>query len=590
MKGPRRRSSIIQKLLAAGGLVIVGGAVWSTSIADDTICASVKIRIDQDLTLNRQGFDAEMIIHNELPRTDLTEVSITVTFYDENMQAVPSSSDPNASNALFFVQSPVLSGIEQIPNGTVGAASDAEIHWLIVPTLDAAANASNYTDSAGSLFYVGATLAYKIDGVEYQTEVDKDYIYVKPMPDLALDYFLPQYVYGDDPLTTGVQEPIIPFSLGLRAINNGYGWARDLAIEAVQPRIIDNSQGLLVAYNIEDVEVNGTSFPNTLLVEFGDMEPESGVSVARWVMTCSLSGSFTNFNAYLSHADELGGALTSLIAESNVVTHVLRHDVLVDCGDRDDIRDFLATDDIVYESDGHNTAVSNISAIASLVLTNAQQYHLSFSQPVSGFIYARLANPESSEMVVAGVMRSDGKAFSPHNIWLSSVRNGSVTNHYLDFFDCNASNSSYLITYDAATNANRSPRLAYIADQVSQIDTSMTFTVNATDPDATIPELSADPLPAGAQFVDRHDGTGTFTWTPTAGQVGAYRVKFSATDGELSDSQRMSLTVDSDDPHGSIFLFSWTPPGIDSLSNTLSAVEPGAYGRSSPSGLPEDRI
>ncbi len=584
----KNRLCIINRLPAAVGLLAVASLLLSSVTAEDTICASVKIRIDQDLALNRQGFDAQMIIHNGLPGTPLTEVNVDVEFYDEDLQPVAASSDPNASNALFFVQAPTYQGVQPFPGGTVAASSDAEIHWLIIPTLDAAVDLTN---GVGRLFYVGATLTYKISGVEYETTVDQDYIYVKPMPELKLDYFLPEHVYGDDPLTPELQESVIPFSLGLRVMNVGRGWARSLTIESAQPHIVDNAQGLLVAYSIKETEVNGSTYPATLHVDFGDIAPASSAAVARWIMTCSLSGAFTNFNAYLSHADELGGSLTSLIAESNTATHVLRHDVLVDCRGRDDIRDFLAADNVVYESDGRNTAVSNITAITSLVLTNAQQYHLSFSQPVSGLVYAHLANPEPNGMIVTDVMRSDGKAFSPHNIWLSSVREGAVTNHYLDFFDCNASNNSYLITYDAATNANQSPRLDYIADQVTQVGTSVTFTVSATDLDATTPMLSSGSLPAGARFVDSKDGTGRFSWTPVAGQAGAYRVKFSASDGELSDSQRMSLTVDSGDPRGSIFQLTWMPlHGIGLPTNKLQTAAPRSCGGFAHLGLEEDRI
>ena len=39
------------------------------------------------------------------------------------------------------------------------------------------------------------------------------------------------------------------------------------------------------------------------------------------------------------------------------------------------------------------------------------------------------------------------------------------------------------------------------------------------------------------------DGFRTFSWTPTAGQAGSYDVTFTVSDGQLSDSETMTITV-----------------------------------------------
>ena len=514
----------------------------SVAVAEDTLCASVKIRIEQDLTLNRQGFDAELIVHNGLPETPITDVAVAIRFYDQEMNPVVASRDPEATNALFFLQDPTLSGIDQLPDGNIPGATDAEIHWLIIPTLDAVTNAADYANPLGTLFYVGATFSYKISGVAHQTTVDNDYIYVKPMPELRLDYFLPGDVYGDDPLTTSEVEPVIPFSLGLRVKNIGHGWARSLAIESGQPRIVDNAQGLLVGYTIDGTEVEGVTHPDTLQVAFEDLAPEGDASVARWIMSCSLSGTFTNFNAYLSHADELGGTLTSLIAESNVVSHLLRHDVIVDTEGADSVRDFLTIGDMVYESDGGEFAVSNVSDLATITPTGTDQYTVSFSEPITGPLYARVTTAAVQGMRIASVVRSDGKVLSEHNAWTASTRDGDTTTYHMDIFDCTGSNSSYLVTVEAAT-LNLPPVLVLIGDRSAYIGKPVSFTVDASDPDGVIPALSADSLPVGAEFIDNGDGSGSFAWTPVSGQNDSYRLRFVASDGQLEDCQRMSVTI-----------------------------------------------
>ena len=116
-------------------------------------------------------------------------------------------------------------------------------------------------------------LLYDLAGEEKVTEVTPDYIFVKPMPEIALDYFLPVDVYGDDAFTPEI-EPSVPFSLGLRVNNSGHGTAKNLKIDSAQPKIVENEQGLLMGFNIEGSEVNGKSSADSLLVDIGDIDPD----------------------------------------------------------------------------------------------------------------------------------------------------------------------------------------------------------------------------------------------------------------------------------------------------------------------------
>jgi hypothetical protein len=103
---------------------------------------------------------------------------------------------------------------------------------------------------------VGATLRYTMGGDEQVVEVSPDYIFVKPMPQLQLDYFLPHEVFGDDAFTPEIEDAV-PYSLGVRVKNFGAGDAKTLAIESAQPKIVENDQGLLIDFLITGSEVNG---------------------------------------------------------------------------------------------------------------------------------------------------------------------------------------------------------------------------------------------------------------------------------------------------------------------------------------------
>ncbi len=314
------------------------------SPAADSLCAEVKIEIKQELTLERQAFDAHMRINNGLSNITLDHVQIVVNFADEDGNPVIAGFDPDvdpdSTGARFFISVDSMENISDVDGqGTIEPSTSADIHWLIIP-VPGAADAR----AQGKLYYVGATLTYDIGGQENVTEVTPDYIYVKPMPELALDYFIPAQVYGDDAFTLDI-EPPVPFSLGLRVKNIGAGAVRNLKIESAQPKIVENEQGLLIGFAIEGSEVNGQPATNSLLAELGDIAPDSS-GLARWIMTCTLSGQFVEFTAGFSHSDELGGELTSLIEAAN--THFLVRAVWVDLHGRDAARDFLAKNGGVY--------------------------------------------------------------------------------------------------------------------------------------------------------------------------------------------------------------------------------------------------
>ena len=102
--------------------------------AQEPVCARVKIEIKQELTLERQAFDATMRINNGLDTTSLDNVSVNVTFKDEQGNSVKATSDPNDTSASFFIRIDTLDGITDVNgNGRVAPASTAEIHWLIIP-------------------------------------------------------------------------------------------------------------------------------------------------------------------------------------------------------------------------------------------------------------------------------------------------------------------------------------------------------------------------------------------------------------------------------------------------------------------------
>lgn len=88
-------------------------------------------------------------------------------------------------------------------------------------------------------------------------------------------------------------------------------------------------------------------------------------------------------------------------------------------------------------------------------------------------------------------------------------------------------------------NVNRSPVLASIKNQVAKENARLILAVKASDPDGNSGLIvSVDSLPRGASF-----SQDTFSWTPAYDQAGNYILAFKVTDGELRDSQAVTITV-----------------------------------------------
>lgn len=532
-----RHGSKLRLFFWAVLMVMISSVVHA---AEDDICAQVKIEIRQELTLERQAFDAHMRITNGLSHVTLDQVGVTVWFTDKNGNAVRATSDPSDTSALFFIRVDEMTNITDVGGaGSVAPSTVADIHWLIIPALGAANGLAS-----GELYYVGATLSYTVGGEANTTEVTPDYIYVKPMPDLVLDYFLPEDVYGDDAFTFEV-EPPVPFSLGVRVKNTGYGTARNLAIKSAQPRIVENEQGLLIGFSIIGSQVNGMAATDSLLADFGDIAPQTA-GMARWQMICTLSGKFISFDADISHSDELGGEVTSLI--HGVETHTLVADVLVDLPGRDSILDFLAKDGEVYriyESDSTDTVVTDQSSASTLTSVGVQGGRNVYTLTTTinpGFGYLRVPDPHNGTKSIISVVRGDGKVIRSSNAWLSKTRNGRSWNHFINLFDVGGG-GQYTVTLGDVATGNRAPVLQYIPDVTGLEGTPIGFIVQASDPDGTIPALSTSALPPGARFTDQENGFGSFSWTPAPGQAGTYPITFTASDGSLFTRQQATLVI-----------------------------------------------
>lgn len=534
----RNLLAIIIKTVLTTSTVATISTLATQAHAEETTCARVKIEIKQELTLERQAFDAEMKINNTTDTGVIENVNIEVKVTDELGNPVKVTTDPNDLTAQFFLRVANKQNIDDITGtGRVTPKSTATINWLLIPTTGASQD-----NPAGKKYLIGATLKYTYGGENTTLNVSPDVITVKPLPKLNLDYFLERNVMGDDPLTEAI-EPIVPFTLGVRVKNSGVATAKNLKIESAQPKIIENKQGLLIDFKLLNSYLNDLPVENTLNLNFGDIEGSKS-KVGRWNMTSSLFGKFTEFTAKYTHSDELGGQLTSLIQD--LKAHSLIKDVLVDLPGRDTIKDFLADDDgfiRVYESSGLDTDVTDRSSVASL--TSNQ---LSFP-PTDGFVYVKLPDPARGKFNYV-FTRSDAKQLQPANIWLSQTRNEQTKQmeYWLNLFDVNSTGSYKMSGEQKPENADQPPTIQLIPNYTTEEEKTLSFIVEASSNNGKPISLTAIDLPNGATFEKDSASsdaklTYNFTWKPAKGTAGNYNLTFKATDGNLSSTKTSTITV-----------------------------------------------
>jgi len=95
-------------------------------------------------------------------------------------------------------------------------------------------------------------------------------------------------------------------------------------------------------------------------------------------------------------------------------------------------------------------------------------------------------------------------------------------------------------TTPVETPVNTAPELNTIGDRTVDAGNTLSFTISASDADDDTLSYSASGLPDGASLDSE---SGSFSWTPDVAQIGSHNVVFEVTDGQATDSEIISITV-----------------------------------------------
>ena len=431
--------------LAAFALALL--ALASPAAAQSAVCATVKLEIPQKLTLERDAFDAELILRNTSGAA-LEAILVTLEF---------ESVEGDDATAQFFVTVPTIAGVGSIDgNGNILPGDTARVNWLLIP-----AQGAGGADPGGLGYRARAHIEYVFGGNQLSVTSTWADFTVFPQPYLDLVYALPRHVRSDDPFTPQT-EPPVPFDLGVHIHNKGGGAARQLAIVSAQPRIVQNDLGLLIDFETTGSEIAGVPGPGSLSISFGDLAPGACTSGA-WIMRTTLSGWFVEMSAGYTHSEALGGEDTSLLDQ--ITTRWMVGRVRVDGPGGDQLDDF-----VVEAADAPPTEESMAPPDAYFLLNSNCQEDL--VTRVDGAVEGvpTLANPSvrvtatlqpGFNVVVAPDPLGDGtpvlrarreedlSALHPRNAWSGRERDETDRLFLFEFTDV-AGPRAWTVTYDIA--------------------------------------------------------------------------------------------------------------------------------------------
>ena len=423
-----------------------------------SVCATVKLEFKQTMTMTRQAFRGTLTVNNGIDAA-MQNVRLTLNVTNKSTGQVATSHEfqMNAESLDGFTGDVALGSSWNLTANSTGTAT-----ILFIPSKYAAPEDPVDWSFGGTLSYDDPTT-----GLEVTRELYPVTLTVKPSPELDLTYFMQRDVYGDDPLTTDVTEPMKPAEFALLINNKGNGDATNVRMQTDQPRIIENEKGLMIDFQLVSSQVNGgdaaLSFGQSIANDFGNI-PAHSQMYAQWWLTSSLLGHFTDYNVQASHITSYGNPDLSLLDQ--VTIHELIHGFDMPASSMsggspagraflvNDIVDANDTPDRLYFTNGETADVQE-SQSATIERTTATTLTLTITPSQSGWNYGSLTDPTHGYAELKSIVRqSDGAELGSSRFWQTdrTLIDGKdwLYEYRLHFVDEFASNApqTYVLTFD----------------------------------------------------------------------------------------------------------------------------------------------
>lgn len=355
----------------------------------ENTCAQVKLEIKQKLVLTRQAFRGTLTIENG------SSNAIEDILVDVNATNMETGFMATSREMQISIEK--IEGFEGEKDGAwrLGAGKKGVATILFIPTKYAAPkNITTYS--------FGGTLSFKDGSTTQNRSLYPVSLQVKPTPELDLTYFMQRDVYGDNPLTTDVVEPVIPAEFSVLIHNKGYGDANNVRMITKKPEIVENEKGLLIDFDIISSSLNGgektMALDDDIATQFGTIAAGTA-SYATWDLTASLMGHFTEYDVSVTHVTDYGNPDLSLL--DRVTIHELIHSMNATIGDKvyrawitNDVPDAEDAPDHIYFANGTDEELATLSEATRMERIDATHYRVTVPTNVPrNWFYTTVANP-----------------------------------------------------------------------------------------------------------------------------------------------------------------------------------------------------
>ena len=380
----------------------------------ENTCAQVKLEIKQKLVLTRQAFRGTLTIENG------SSNAIEDILVDVNATNMETGFMATSREMQISIEK--IEGFEGEKDGAwrLGAGKKGVATILFIPTKYAAPeNLTTYS--------FGGTLSFKDGSTTQNRSLFPVSLQVKPTPELDLTYFMQRDVYGDNPLTTDVVEPVIPAEFSVLIHNKGYGDANNVRMITKKPKIVENEKGLLIDFDIISSSLNGgektMALDDDIATQFGTIAAGTA-SYATWDLTASLMGHFTEYDVSVTHVTDYGNPDLSLL--DRVTIHELIHSMNATIGDKvyrawitNDEPDAEDAPDHIYFANGTDEELVTLSEQTRMERIDATHYRVTVPTNVPrNWFYTAVANPAGKYAKILSITdETNNRPLDAANFW-----------------------------------------------------------------------------------------------------------------------------------------------------------------------------
>lgn len=380
----------------------------------ENTCAQVKLEIQQKLVLTRQAFRGTLTIENGSSNA-IEDILVDVN--STNMET-----GFMATSREMQISIEKIEGFEGDKDGAwrLGAGKKGVATILFIPTKYAAPeNITTYS--------FGGTLSFKDGSTTQNRSLYPVSLQVKPTPELDLTYFMQRDVYGDNPLTTDVVEPVIPAEFSVLIHNKGYGDANNVRMITKKPKIVENEKGLLIDFDIISSSLNGgektMALDDDIATQFGTIAAGTA-SYATWDLTASLMGHFTEYDVSVTHVTDYGNPDLSLL--DRVTIHELIHSMNATIGDKvyrawitNDEPDAEDAPDHIYFANGTDEELATLSEETRMERIDATHYRVTVPTDVPrNWFYTAVSNPAGKYSKILSITdETNNRPLDAANFW-----------------------------------------------------------------------------------------------------------------------------------------------------------------------------